>query len=428
MSSPSDPATKKLSFFGLGAMGGGMAAHLARSGYHVTGYDLYTPLVDTLVSTGGHAAPTPAEAASSAPVALIMVATMYQADALLFEGSHPALPSLPESALLILHSTCPPSYPPALRARLDASGRPDVRLLDCPVSGGTIRAGNGTLSIFASGPESDLAAAEPILNTLSANLYTIPGGLSAGQKTKAIHQLLAATNIISASEALGLATYAGLDTQAVFDTVSAGRGASFMFANRGPHMLAADWSVLSAVAIIWKDAGIVVDAARDAKCPVPLATAAEQLYSMGNSRGLLREDDAKLVSMYLPKADAGAVAKLKGNGTKEGKGGVTAETVADLLAGIHLAASVEAMYFCKALEVDRRVMAEIVSKAAGWCAMFTEHVPAMLVGDEWTLARCKGTDVVRRKLEAAVDTCRAIGFPCQMGVTALNQYYFAGLA
>ncbi|GAM84945.1 hypothetical protein ANO11243_029480 [Dothideomycetidae sp. 11243] len=422
---------QRISFFGLGAMGGGMASNLARRGFHVTGYDLSSAMVDSLVAAGGHSAPSPALAASAAcgRFAVVMVATMYQADSVLFDKDGAAA-SLPRDSILLLCSTCPPSYPPLLRKRLDDVGRSDVKLLDCPVSGGTLRAAAGELSIFASGDADALHEAGALLNAMAKNLYLVPGGVSMGQKVKAVHQLLAATNIISASEAMGLAATVGLDTQAVFDSVSKGPGASFMLSNRGPHMLVPDQTVRSAVAIIFKDAGIVVDAARAIRHPVPLAAAAEQLYAMASAppRDLLAADDARLVEMYLPPADRELVARLRGAEGRRGRSDVvSAQTVADLLAGIHLAASVEAMAYCKALEVERKLMCEIVSEAAGWCAMFTDHVPAMLDHDQWTLARCSGADAVRRRLELAVDACRTIGYPCQMGVTALHQYKFAAL-
>ncbi|KAF4556400.1 Hypothetical protein D9617_1g082770 [Elsinoe fawcettii] len=417
----------RIAFYGLGAMGGGMASNLAKKSYHITGYDVYTPLIDKLVSAGGHAGSSPSATATDCPIVIIMVATMYQANSLLFEGSSPAIEGIAQNATLILCSTCPPSYPAQLKKLLEEKGRDDVRLLDCPVSGGTIRAAAGTLSIFASGPEGALKEADQVLRDMSANLYPVVGGISGGQKVKCIHQLLAATNIISASEAMGLAAAAGLGTREVFEYVKGSDGTSFMFENRAPHMLDDDWTVLSALGIIWKDAGIVVDAAKEVRFPVPLANAAEQLYVMGHVRGLLKEDDARLVVMYLPEGQGGKVGELSKGGQAKGLQDVGKETVNDLLSGIHLAASVEAMAFCKALEMDRRMMYEIISKAAGWCKVYTTYIEEMLEKDEWTLKSCKGAEEIRKRLEAAVDKCRAMGYPAQMGSTALQQYYFAGL-
>ena len=392
---------QNIAFYGLGAMGGGMAINLAKKGWPVTGYDLYKPLVDKLIEAGGKGSTTPADAAKKADVLIIMVANMNQANSLLFEGPDSAVHGLQKGKLIILCSTTPPRYLHELRKSLDTeANRPDIRLIDCPVSGGTIRAGNGTLSIFAAGPPDDLSSADAILNTMAANLYKVVGGISSGTKIKTIHQLMAATNIISASESMGLGASVGLNTRSVYEYVKAHDGTSFMFDNRGPHMLDDDWSPLSALGIIWKDAGIVCEAAREIRFPVPLANMAEQLYSQGNADyGMLKDDDAKLVQMYLPGSDASLVAKKKDADEKmRASHQISPEVVNDLLAGIHLAASVEAMAFCKALDMDRKMMYEIISKAAGWAKMFTEYIPHMLEKDEWTLAHCPGADAVKERL------------------------------
>jgi len=418
-----------ISFYGLGAMGGGMAINLAKNGFPVTGFDVYTPLVDKLVAAGGKPSKTPSEAASTADFLVIMVANMTQADGLLFEGENPALKGLQKGKMIILCSTCPPSYLHDLRKHLDAEGRQDVRLIDCPVSGGTIRAADGTLSIFAAGEPSDIQTAHQVLDCMSGNLYKVQGGISSGTKVKTIHQLLAATNIISASEAMGLSAAVGLNTQATFEHIrDSGDGTSFMFENRAPHMLKDDWSPLSALGIIWKDAGIVCDAGKAIQFPMPMASMAEQLYRAGNAAGMLKDDDAKLVQLYLPSSQGSLVAEKRSADVKiRSSHQVSHEVVNDMLAGIHLAASVEALAFCKALGMDTKLMYEIISKAAGWSKMFTEHMGAMLEKDEWSLANCEAAESVRDRLTNVVDRCRAIKYPCPMASTALQQFFFAGL-
>lgn len=421
-------SSKVVGFIGLGAMGGGVAINLAKNGYQVTGFDLAKPLVDKLVEAGGKAGSTPAETAKGADFLCIMVANAAQTSSAIFEGDSPALNGLGKDKTIILLSTCPPAYLHELREKLDQAGRSDVRLLDCPVSGGTIRAANGTMSIFSSGKEADLDNAKDILNVMSGNLYRIAGGISSGTKIKTIHQLLAATNIILASEAMGLAATAGLNTQKVFEHVKENDGTSFMFENRAPHMLADDWSPLSALGIILKDAGIVNATARAGYFPTPLANVAEQLYLQGLQAGLLRDDDAKMVTMYLASSSPSQVKECAEADVKmRSNHQISADTINDLLAGVHLAASVEAMAFCKHLEMDRKMMYEIISKAAGWCEMFTKHIPAMLEKDEWTLASCKDSQAVLERLERAIDRCKAVKYPCSMAAAALQQYYFAGL-
>ncbi|TKA69743.1 hypothetical protein B0A49_13389 [Cryomyces minteri] len=378
-----------IAFCGLGAMGGGMATNLVKNGFPVIGFDVYTPLVDSLVARGGRAAQTPAEAAREASFLVCMVANAAQVVSLLFEADKGAIHGLQRDAMMMLCSTCPPYFLHDLRERLDKEGRSDVKLLDCPVSGGTIRAADGTLSIFSSGPATDLDNAKEILECMSGNLYRIEGGISNGTKVKTIHQLMATTNIVMASEAMGLAAVAGLNTETVFEHVKSSDGTSFMFENRVPHMLKNDWHPYSALAIILKDAGIVTDTGRKNSFPMPLANTAEQLYISGVARGWLRDDDACMVQLFLPSSSPDLVSsKAKADVKMASNFQVSSDTVNDLLAGVHLAASIEAMAFAKHLGMDTRLMYEIISKAAGWCKIFDDAVPPMLEADQWALGKC----------------------------------------
>lgn len=239
---------------GLGAMGGGMARHLLKSDFAVTGFDSYTPAVDELVKSGGRGVTTPAAAAAAVEILLIMVSNDAQVTSVLFEPGTGAIHTLPKHAAVIISSTVPPSYYEKVRARLDIEfQRQDVHLLDCPVSGGTARAANGTLSIFSSGPEAGLAVAHPVLVALSAILYKIPGGIGFGSKAKMCHQVLPEMDIALVAEVMALAARAGLNAQEVFHAVQASHGASWIIGNRVPHMLENDKTVYSAIQNSWKD-------------------------------------------------------------------------------------------------------------------------------------------------------------------------------
>lgn len=418
-----------IGFAGLGAMGGGMAKNLVKEGWTVYGYDVYQPLVDSFVEAGGKAAKSPREAAEKADFFVSMVANNTQNSSLLFDGEDCITKGLGKNKTFILCSTTPPSFLHELRKRLDEeAGRPDIKLLDCPVSGGTLRAADGTLSIFSSGPDEHLDEAKDVLETMSGNLYRM-GGISNGTKTKTIHQLIAATNIITASEAMGLAATVGLNTQAVADYVKQSDGDSFMFSNRAPHMIKNDWHPYSALGIILKDTYIVTDTARAEQFPAPMSTTAHFTYLQGVQAGFLKDDDAKLVQLYLPSSQGDLVSKMADADVKMNSSHqISKDTIVDLLCGIHLASSVEAMAFCKHLGgIDRKLMYEIISKAAGWCGMFTKSIPAMLEKDSWSLADCPDAPEVGKRLAAAVQKCQVIGYPCPMASAALQQFHFAGL-
>lgn len=131
--------------------------------------------------------------------------------------------------------------------------RGDVLLIDSPVSGGTIRAAQGKLTILAAGSERALNYGQEILSLMSEQLYIIPGGIGAASSVKMINQLLAGTHIAAAAEAMGLAAKAGLNTRQVYDIIVTAAGNSWMFKDRVPHMLDNDLTPYSALDIFVKD-------------------------------------------------------------------------------------------------------------------------------------------------------------------------------
>lgn len=128
-------------------MGHGMAVSLLRAGYVVQGFDVYAPAIDRFLSSEGKAegATSAVEAVKGAQVVFLMVQNSSQVDELLF-GTGRAVDSLSEGAIVILSSTVPPSFVRDLDTRLTALGK-GVSLIDAPVSGGVLRAANGTLTV-----------------------------------------------------------------------------------------------------------------------------------------------------------------------------------------------------------------------------------------------------------------------------------------
>lgn len=126
----------RIAFAGLGAMGYGMASHLLKSGFPVTGYDVYAPSLDRLVAEGASSAQSPRDAAKDSDFFLCMVANQTQADPLLFDSNTGAAQALPIDATILMCSTVAPAYISEVKQNLARTGRTDVRLIDCPVSGG----------------------------------------------------------------------------------------------------------------------------------------------------------------------------------------------------------------------------------------------------------------------------------------------------
>jgi 3-hydroxyisobutyrate dehydrogenase len=289
------PQDTTVAVVGLGAMGLPMARRLAGA-FPVTVFDVDA---SRRVAAGTEVATTPAEAAAGADVLLLAVRDQRQVDDALF-GADGAADSLRAGAVVILTSTVGPEAARATAGRLADHG---VVLVDAPVSGGPARAGSGDLLIVVGAGEEGLRRARPILDRLATTLTVVGSHPGDGQALKAINQLLAGVHIAAAAEALALARELGLDLPTVISSLSQGAAGSFMFADRGPRMIeayGAGAEVKSRLDIFVKDMGIVAGIAERAHVPVPLASAAQQLYLLGERAGLGAADDSSIVTLLSP--------------------------------------------------------------------------------------------------------------------------------
>lgn len=287
-------AVEIVGFIGLGAMGFGMATHLLKSNFTVVGYDVYKPTLSRFVEAGGFVGDSPEEVAKDVDVLVIMVTNEAQAESVLF-GDLGAVPALPTGASIILSSTVSPAYVSQLEQRLQGKM---LKLVDAPVSGGVKRASSGTLSIMASGTDAALEHCASVLAALSEKFYLIKGGCGAGSCVKMVNQLLAGVHIASAAEALAFGARLGLHTRSLFHFITKSVGTSWMFENRGPHMLDNDFTPYSALNIFVKDLGIVSRECSSRRLPLPVAVAAHQLFLAGSAAGWGGLDDAAVVKFY----------------------------------------------------------------------------------------------------------------------------------
>jgi 3-hydroxyisobutyrate dehydrogenase len=271
-----------------------MALSLLRAGFSVRGYDINPSAVQALVAAGGQAADSVAAAAQGVDVLVLMVLNGDQAETVLF-GAEGAAGVLPPGSLVMICCTVSPAFVRSVAERLDAR---QIGLLDAPVSGGTARAAEGKLSIMASGAPAAFAGAQPLLDALAENVYTMGDTPGQGATMKLINQELAGIHIAAAAEAIALGARAGIDPQRIYEVISNSAGASWMFQNRVPHILADDYTPRSAVEIWLKDLGLVLDTGKELRLPLPLAAVAQQLFIMAAAAGHARLDDSAVVKVY----------------------------------------------------------------------------------------------------------------------------------
>uniref|UniRef100_A0A0B7JYE6 Uncharacterized protein n=1 Tax=Bionectria ochroleuca TaxID=29856 RepID=A0A0B7JYE6_BIOOC len=299
---PSSSEVSNVAVIGLGAMGQGMARSLVRGGFaSVKGYDTYPPSIEKFVSAGGNAlaASSPAEAAKDSEVLVIVVQNAAQVEDVLF-GSGKAADALPNGASVVLSSTVPPSFAKEIEQRLNGLGR-GIGLVDAPVSGGVVRAAQGQLTIICSGNHPALQATHSALLAMAgieSNICRVNGGVGAASSVKLINQLLAGVHIAASAEAMAFASRLGLDTRIVFELFNQSPAWSWMFENRVPQMLNADWTPHSALAIFVKDLGIVLTEAKRLTSYTPISSTAHTLYLDGAARGWAKEADAGICRLW----------------------------------------------------------------------------------------------------------------------------------
>jgi putative dehydrogenase len=279
---------------GLGSMGSGMARSMKRAGLEVVGYDIAPAAIDRFVADGGRGATSPAEAAQGADIIVSVVVNGAQTEALLF-GAEGIARVMKPGAVFISSATMDPAVARDLAQRVEALG---LHYLDAPISGGAARASSGELTIMASGSQEAFAAARPGLDAMAAKVYELGDAAGTGAAFKMINQLLAGVHIAAACEAITFAAKQGLDLDKVYEVITASAGNSWMFENRVPHVLAGDYTPLSAIEIFVKDLGIVQDMARSERYPVPLVAAALQMYLAASGAGMGRDDDSSLARLY----------------------------------------------------------------------------------------------------------------------------------
>ena len=289
---------------GLGAMGLPMARCLS-STFAVRCFDVAPDRRALAQADGLAVCGSASEAANGAQVAVVAVRNQAQLDSLLW-GEDPVAGSLAEGGAVVLTSTVGIDAVREVAAKLSAEG---LYLVDAPVSGGPVRAGNGDLLVTVGASDRAWEISRPVLDALASTLKRIGLNPGDGQAMKTVNQLLCGVHIAAAGEALALASALGLDTEAALETLMAGAAASFMLGDRGPRALQAydegGAEVRSRLDIFVKDMGIVTSAARSAGLAVPVASAAEQLYLLGQAQGKQALDDSAIITVIAPEKNHG---------------------------------------------------------------------------------------------------------------------------
>jgi L-threonate 2-dehydrogenase len=286
--------TDKVGLIGLGAMGSGMAQSLRRAGHAPQVFDVRMEVAKAFASDGGTACASLAALGAVSDVVVSVVVNAEQTEAVLF-GINGCAASMKRGSVFVMCSTVDPNWSVALEARLEKLG---ILYIDAPISGGAAKAASGQMTMMTAGKPEAYAKAEVYLNAMAAKVYKLGDSAGAGSKVKIINQLLAGVHIAAAAEAMALGLREGVDPAALYEVITHSAGNSWMFENRMAHVLAADYTPLSAVDIFVKDLGLVLDMARASKFPLPLSSTAHQMFMQASTAGFAKEDDSAVIKIF----------------------------------------------------------------------------------------------------------------------------------
>jgi len=281
-----------VAMIGLGSMGMGMAQSIARANLPLSAYDINEGALQSIAHQSRIGA-SPEDAGAGCDIVISAVVNATQTHEVLF-GAQGATEKMNPKGVIISCATMSPDDAARLAKMASDKG---LDYLDAPISGGSVKAANGELTIMASGSEEAFRKARPALDAMAAKIYELGAAPGIGSSFKMINQLLAGVHIAAACEALTFAKKLGLDLEKVYEVIIGAAGNSWMFENRGRHILAGDYAPHSAVSIFTKDLGIISDMGRYSKFPLPLSSTALQMFIMTAAAGMERDDDASVARM-----------------------------------------------------------------------------------------------------------------------------------
>ena len=284
----------KVGFIGLGFMGRPMCRNLLKAGYEVTVWNRSRPGIDECVSYGAVEASSASELASRSDIVVTMVKHGGDVSEVAL-GPNGLLCGAQPGMVLIDMSTISLREARSIAASLRESG---VLMLDAPVSGSTVGAVSGTLSIMVGGPTEAFQRCLPVLEVLGSNIVHVGEENSAGQGAKLCNQVLVMVNLLATCEALTLAGRLGLDARRVFDAVKSGAGGSWQFEHIGARLLVGDLEPGGTVETVQKDLNIMMNAARELEIALPASSLVQQLYNAVEAEGLGKKGHQALVAAY----------------------------------------------------------------------------------------------------------------------------------
>jgi 3-hydroxyisobutyrate dehydrogenase-like beta-hydroxyacid dehydrogenase len=274
-------------------MGGAMAANLLSQGWpvHVCDIDAFKTL--HLVQQGAVAHGNSADIASHVSLIIVCVVDGIQTQEVLF-GLNDATQHLQAGQIVMLCSTISSEDVQVCAHKLAAIG---VETMDAPMSGGPLRAREGSMSLMLACADAVFEQHQVLLATLSNQVFRISQQPGDGAKTKLVNNLLAGINLAGAAEVMALSERMGLDLTTTLNVIQQSSGQSWIGNDRMRRAIADDFEPRAHTRLLAKDTKLAVAAAQQLCFKTPLGKLTAETFASALERGLAEQDDASLIKV-----------------------------------------------------------------------------------------------------------------------------------
>ncbi len=271
----------RVGFVGIGNMGEPVCRHLLDKGYELVIYDADPEALARLADTSAEPAASPEALATAADVVLLSLPNSEVVEGVVF-GEGGLRKGLSSGKVLIDTSSSRPSSTRGISERLAAEG---IDMLDAPISGGVLRAREGTLSIMVGGKRAVYERHREILESFGDKIFYV-GDHGAGHLVKALNNLLSATTLASAAEAALLARRAGVAPDVFVEVINASNGRSYSTEVKFPrYILNSTFDDGFALSLMNKDLKIALETAAQMEFPMPIGSTLAQIWGLAVARG-----------------------------------------------------------------------------------------------------------------------------------------------
>ncbi|MCL2130633.1 MAG: 2-hydroxy-3-oxopropionate reductase [Treponema sp.] len=281
-----------IGFIGLGTMGRPMAKNLIKAGYKLIVYDKFAK-VDDLLALGAENAVSNKDVAARAEIIITVLPNAPHVKEVIL-GAGGVMEGIKKGAIVVEMSSISPEISRELGAALKLK---NASFLDAPVSGGELKAADGTLAIMAGGDRKVFEKVKPILEKIGSSVVLV-GDIGAGNVTKLASQIIVALNIAAISEAFVLASKAGVNPEQVFKAINGGLAGSTVMNTKIPMILEGNFKPGFRLEHHIKDLQNALETAHSLNVPVPLTASVMETFQVLKAEGLAANDHSAIIRYY----------------------------------------------------------------------------------------------------------------------------------